>query len=195
MIDLIDSTSRMATGQRANGGVAAPDRPRRRRPRGPGALAALGLASLLLLSAGACERSTSPGTTGGGGATATGPIVRTPTRAAIFGEWFVLMIEGEPLAIPADARVPTLSFGEDDRFISFAGVNQLSGAADLSKLEEGSITFLPGPMTLMAGPPELMELESRFVERLRDVKSVSIEDEELVLSGESGELLRFRRSG
>ncbi|MCW5940016.1 MAG: YbaY family lipoprotein [Fimbriimonadaceae bacterium] len=88
-------------------------------------------------------------------------------------------------------RKPTITFEKGGRFGSFAGVNRLSGiwsrTAPWAQID-------PGPMTLMAGPPELMQLEQQYVKALELTNRLTIEEGELVLWRGENELMRFKRT-
>jgi putative lipoprotein len=100
--------------------------------------------------------------------------------------WELMALDGQRLEAE---RKPTLTLEKGGRFASFAGVNRLSGAW---RRTPPWAQIDPGPMTLMAGPPEAMELERRFVEALGRANRLTIEEGELVLWRGEKELARFR---
>jgi putative lipoprotein len=77
---------------------------------------------------------------------------------------------------------------EDRRFLGSGGVNSLSGTY---ALDGERLTLAPGPMTLMAGPPEAMRQEQAFVEALRSVTAFRISGSELALLAGEVVILRF----
>lgn len=74
-------------------------------------------------------------------------------------EWRLVTIAGEAVSAEAD-RVPYLVFGADGRVSGSSGVNRVFGGYEL----DGNELRLPAlASTLMAGPPEAMALEHRFL--------------------------------
>ena len=101
--------------------------------------------------------------------------------------WQCVSIRGEP--VTAERR-PDLSFGTDNRAFGFAGVNRINGPYEA---KGRSLRFGEFMATRMAGPPELMELERRYVDAFRAVRSATEAGDVLTLSGTSGPVLVFRR--
>lgn len=90
-----------------------------------------------------------------------------------------------------DGASQTLIF-EDGRIAGFGGVNRYAGEYTLAGEE---LVFGPLAVTRMAGPPEAMESERRYLDALGRVARVAFEDEALVLGDRDGiELLRFAQS-
>ena len=79
------------------------------------------------------------------------------------GTWRLVELEGVDLSVLA--RAPELVIGPEGALSGFAGVNRFSGKADHAMLDEGH--FEAGPMiaSRMAGPPEAMEAEQRFLKK------------------------------
>jgi heat shock protein HslJ len=105
-------------------------------------------------------------------------------------EWKLDEIDGEGMP-EGRVRRPTLEFdAKAGRFSAMAGINQLSGTYVVSG---NSLTLIPGPMTLMAGPKEDMDREQSFVRAMRRVTRFAIEAGKLeLLTGESVGLLFSR---
>ncbi len=83
-----------------------------------------------------------------------------PVTTSIVGTaWSLCDLGGAPVPPPA----PTLSFDEADRVHGNAGVNRFGGTISI---EGASIRFGPLMSTRMAGPPERMELEQRYLKAL-----------------------------
>jgi len=76
------------------------------------------------------------------------------------GNWRLVELDG---AAPALARAPELQIEVDGTLRGFAGVNRFSGQAELEAFGQGEIRSGPMIATRMAGSPEAMELEARFL--------------------------------
>ncbi len=74
--------------------------------------------------------------------------------------WVVTSIDEEPL--PVDDP-PTIGFDDEGHVSGGAGVNRFTGTWSL---DEGVLVFGPLATTRMAGPPDRMDLERRFLEVL-----------------------------
>ncbi len=78
---------------------------------------------------------------------------------------------------------------EDGRVSGTGGINRLMGSY---MLDGSSLSFGPLATTMMAGPPEAMEEERRFLADLALVTQWSVDGDELVLGdSDHGELLRL----
>jgi lactoylglutathione lyase len=85
----------------------------------------------------------------------------------------------------------TLVF-EDGRIAGFGGVNRYAGEYTL---EGEELTLGPLAVTRMAGPPEAVESERRYLDALGRVARAAVEEGTLVLAdGDGSELLRFAQS-
>lgn len=111
---------------------------------------------------------------------------------SLAGAWVLAAIEGSPVETPAGARTPTLQIGEDALASGLAGINRYSGSLDRPP-GSGRGPFKAGPfaVTRMAGPPEAMAFETRYLTLLADADAFEIDLGSLVLTGPGGELLRF----
>jgi heat shock protein HslJ len=83
---------------------------------------------------------------------------------------------------------PTLSFEESGRAAGSAGVNRFGGEASI---DGRSIRLGPFMATRMAGPPERMELERRYLEALATATRWSIVDGRLELADAEVMLAKF----
>ena len=106
-------------------------------------------------------------------------------------EWQLVEIDGEPLPTGLDA--PLIHF---DRAAvrGFAGCNRFN--APVTESKPGEITIGPAAGTKMACPPEKMELEARFLERLAKVNRYGYLAEQLALTWQDQErtgTLLFRK--
>lgn len=92
-------------------------------------------------------------------------------------------LEADPVP---DSPTPTLAFGSEGRFQAHTGVNRLTGTYD----EDGAALVLrPGPMTLMAGPPEAMAHEQRLVAALAATARFRLDGDRLDLLDRAGAVL------
>jgi heat shock protein HslJ len=100
------------------------------------------------------------------------------------GEWWVVSIGGQPVL---GHSTPTIAFA-DGRVAGRATVNRYHGPY---RIVDGGIVLGPVAMTLMAGPPEAMEQERRFVEALGGRLPIAIEGDTLAI----GTVVARRRHG
>ena len=98
--------------------------------------------------------------------------------------WTLRSLAGGDVTTPS----PTLSFEEAGRVGGNAGVNRFGGEASI---EGRSLRLGPLMTTRMAGPPDRMELERRYLEALADTNRWSIVDGRLELFGPDGLLATF----
>ncbi len=92
------------------------------------------------------------------------------------GEWQLVTLKGK--AAPSEPLL-VLKF-QQNGVSGFAGVNRFQGSY---KLEGESLTFGPLAATRMAGPPELMQLESSFLQMMAEVRAYR-QDSQLTLYGQ-----------
>jgi heat shock protein HslJ len=109
----------------------------------------------------------------------------------IAGNWQLTTMNGEPA--PMDVRGGlgvTLEIQEDGKFAGQAPINRYFG-----QINTQDKTFKTGPvgMTMMAGPPELMDAERDYFTIINEVKSVDVKGDKLSLSGPDGKQLVFNR--
>ena len=104
-----------------------------------------------------------------------------------------LVQNGSPVTIPS-GKSPTLTFIDKTKAGGFAGVNRYSGEYQFSNGAE--ITW-SGPgfiATKMAGPPERMALEDRFLATLGKTKRVGTVENRVILSSEDDQFItEFQR--
>lgn len=74
-------------------------------------------------------------------------------------QWVVESIAGVPTVEPR----PMISLGPDGQLAGSTGVNRIVGTYEA---RDETITFSGGGMTRMAGPPQAMEQERRFLAAL-----------------------------
>lgn len=145
----------------------------------------------LLLCTGGCES---------GGATPR-PNSQPPPTKMLGSIWALVALGGEE---PLGDEPLTLELGEDGRVGGFAGVNRYFGDYELEEptaagsgkpAAPGTVKFGELGATRMAGPPEMMEQERRYLDALRAVDRYRAEGGLLELSAGRGPLLRFRKIG
>lgn len=112
---------------------------------------------------------------GGSGAEAPAPVIE--------GEWVVTEIDGKRLVAGTEA---VLAFGPDGAFSGDSGVNRLRASYGL---EGGRLQLTEVMATRMAGPPELMDQESRLLAALRQARAVQVSGEQLSLVDGEGVVL------
>lgn len=100
-------------------------------------------------------------------------------------EWILVSLLGRPVTT---ARPPTLE-AAGGRLSLFGGINRLNGSVALvrDRVVIGELTS-----TRMAGPPELMELESSFAGVLRTVNGFHVHGSELELLRDETVVATFR---
>ena len=139
---------------------------------------------------------TSASTSSAGSSPGTKPIpMTTPLPQALAGTaWQVVALPRLSLAPGTSLSLAslTLRFEEPGRAAGNSGVNRFSAQvnADASQLR-----FVSPISTRMAGPPELMALESEFLVRLQAVSAWKIDGNRLRLSDAAGlELIVLERA-
>ena len=108
-------------------------------------------------------------------------------NSAAHKEWTLTKLNGK--AIEA-AKRPTMLFSHGKLSV-FGGVNQLTGSYALVR---NTVTMSDLASTKMAGPPDLMELETNFAEMLRSVDSFKVAGNELMLLTEGNTVAVFHSS-
>ncbi len=84
----------------------------------------------------------------------------------LVGTWSLAALGGEPVNEAGDPDLQ-LTISPDGDVSGFSGVNRFTSRLDLDSLYAGRMEFAPIASTRMAGPPEAMELESRFLRALQ----------------------------
>jgi len=80
------------------------------------------------------------------------------------GTWRLVELAGSDVS--ALTRAPELVIEADGKLSGFAGVNRFSGRAVPESLAQGELLAGPLAVTRMAGEPQAMEVEQRFLELL-----------------------------
>ncbi|MEM9381928.1 MAG: META domain-containing protein [Planctomycetota bacterium] len=106
-----------------------------------------------------------------------------PEPPDLVGSWTVEEVLGTEVA----GEGVYLAFASDGSLSGSTGVNTLNGSWEVS---EGTLSIPPLATTRMAGPPELMDQESRFTEALGRARGWVVEDDgRLSLRDDAGETL------
>lgn len=102
-------------------------------------------------------------------------------------EWTLISLNGKPIQVK---KAPTMRF-ERGKLAIFGGVNRLGGTYALV----GESVFMGNLMsTRMAGPPELMELESNFSKILASVDGFHVNGNDLELLSAGTVVANFKSS-
>ncbi len=117
--------------------------------------------------------------------------------ASPLGNWTLWLIQGETVetAVPMTAKTPTLHIDSEGQISGTAGVNQYSATSPADVLAQNRFELGPIITTRMAGPPQAMQLESRYLSLLQQARRYQSDGKTLALMDDSGVLLRFRADG
>jgi heat shock protein HslJ len=146
-----------------------------------------------LLIAGGCASQGGTGSTSGAGLH---PLTSTEVRVFRDDEWRLIRMVENGAEIPLVAKsTVTLIFQGLDRVGGFASINRYFGGFTLGA--EGQITWQGTfGMTRMAGLPELMTQETRFLQLLGKTNRARIDYPRLILDdGGPTTVLEFSRAG
>ena len=140
--------------------------------------------ALLVLCAGGCQSDSKT--------TATTPSPTPPSTTsvdAMFGRWVLVALGDQTIAV-----TPPISLLIDAKgtVSGRSAVNGYSAAVAIEVLGSGVFELSPLASTMMAGPPERMELESRYFKALGNVKRWRIEAGALHLTDGVNTLARFK---
>jgi predicted amidohydrolase YtcJ/heat shock protein HslJ len=102
-------------------------------------------------------------------------------------EWLLVTLQGKPIAAK---KPPTMKF-EKGRLSIFGGINRMGGSY---ALVGESVTMGDLMSTRMAGPPDLMELESTFSKVLASVDGFHVSGDELELLTSGQVVAKFRNT-
>lgn len=121
---------------------------------------------------------------------------RIPSMTDLKGTWTLTELAGVNLSemLPDDAPPPFIDFREDGRVAGMSGINRFSSGLDTEALRDGVLILEPIATTMMAGPPELMQLERHFLDALGASNLISIDGDRLRLLTDDSTMLAFRRA-
>ncbi|MEJ2140046.1 MAG: YbaY family lipoprotein [Gammaproteobacteria bacterium] len=104
-------------------------------------------------------------------------------------DWLLTAIVGETISVPANADTPYLRLTAEGNIVQgFSGCNRYSGTWQLNG---DTISFGPLAMTMMACADD-DAIESRFMPALEKASNYVIAEQELIMSLDGKELLRFK---
>jgi heat shock protein HslJ len=96
-------------------------------------------------------------------------------------------------AVPAGARIPTLTIEADGSIRGNAGVNQFRSSLDVAALGQGHWQVAPIAGTRMAGTADAMALERSFLQAIANADSAQIAGDRLQLRNHGAALANFVR--
>ena len=109
--------------------------------------------------------------------------------SAVAGQWQLLTLDGKAMSTD---MVVSLDIQEDGKFSGKAPVNRYFGQI---KVDGKIIKIGPVGSTMMAGPPENMQLEQEYFKALGDqIKSANVENAKLVITGMDDQKLVYQRA-
>lgn len=125
--------------------------------------------------------------------------LRSPANtAAIEGQWNLVALGGEPVGDAAALeamgvpRAPHMVIADDGAAAGFAGVNRYSTRLTVGL--GGEASFAPAVSTKMAGPPQAMDLERRFLMDLGRIDAVRAGGDRLVFLSGGAEVMSFTKA-
>ncbi len=117
------------------------------------------------------------------------PAATASLPAELLGRWKLVAIDGE--AIAEVGTTPFVLFAEDGTVGGVGGINRFNTKVTVA---EGKLSFSPAAMTKMAGPPEAMDLEDTFMNRLMSASSYAVDGDNLLMWAGDNEALKFARN-
>ncbi len=114
----------------------------------------------------------------------------------LVGDWSLSSLNGVDVAslLPEGVKLPSLAFSPDGKVSGTSGINRIASSIDIDALAKGQFKLAPTVSTKMAGSPEAMDFESKYLGALGEVTDFSMKGDSLSLSGVAGELMKFVRA-
>jgi heat shock protein HslJ len=112
--------------------------------------------------------------------------------AALVGSWTLVALDGEP--VDEVVKAITLEIRDDGSAGGSSGINRFMTRLNSEALAERQIEFAPAAGTRMAGPPQAMEIERAFLQRIGAVSTYAIEGDNLRMWAGDNEALTFERA-
>jgi heat shock protein HslJ len=109
------------------------------------------------------------------------------TGSGLVGTWELIALDGQPV-LGLENPV-SLVVQPDGSVNGFGGVNRYQSAIDATHIANGRLKFAQAVTTMMAGPPEAMELERVYLVRLGAASSFATGDGTLRLYAGDNEAL------
>lgn len=110
----------------------------------------------------------------------------------IVGEWKLDELMGQSAnLLGTGGKTPGFTVSENGQLSGFAGVNRFTSKLDMDKLLQGDFSLAPAAATKMAGSPEAMNLEDRFLNALTDATGFDLSDGQLTLKKGAETLMKL----
>lgn len=104
------------------------------------------------------------------------------TSSPLAGEWKVVTIKGEDVS--AAVNEPEVTISQDlSNYSGVTGLNTINGSLTV---KGDDIRFGDGAMTKMAGDPESMDIEVRYIDAINAAVKITVDDSGLILSDVNG---------
>lgn len=104
------------------------------------------------------------------------------SSSSLSGEWTVLTIKGEGVSAAVNAPEMTIS-ADMKSYSGITGLNTISGSLSV---RGGTISFGDGAMTKMAGDPESMDIEMKYLDAIRSASKATVNESGLTLTDKDG---------
>lgn len=122
-----------------------------------------------------------------------GPKASTtpPSPESLYNDWTLATLAGNSVSelVPQGARLPSLSIARDGKVSGYTSINALGSSLDQTALTNGRFALGPIMTTRRAGAPQLMAVESLFVDSLRKADTYAVAGNTLTLSQGPEELM------
>ncbi len=121
------------------------------------------------------------------------PSKPSHNEQAIRGKWMLVWLQGENISITPGVTLHVAD-GDNAGIGGQGAVNAYGGSLAMDRLRHGEFRASEVFSTMMAGPPERMEIESRYFRMLEAARMWRIENQVLILANDAGDLARFERA-
>ena len=113
----------------------------------------------------------------------------------IWGKWVVQTIDCVPVSemMEPSLRSPSITILDDGTVHGFSGVNNFNSSVSPVGIQNGVFELSPTAMTMMAGPPDAMRVETRFMSDLQSVNGYVVQGNTLSLTEGGMTLMTFSR--
>jgi heat shock protein HslJ len=124
------------------------------------------------------------------------PAPATSSFDRLIGTWDLESVPGANLAAARAAGLngtPYITFEPDGGAFGFAGVNRMRGQLDSALVKSGGFKLGPMATTMMAGPPEVDEVERAVLGALGKADGFALVADRLSLTAAGREVIAFTR--
>ena len=113
----------------------------------------------------------------------------------IWGTWVLETVDGVPVSemMEPSLRSPTITILDDGTVHGFSGVNNFNSSVSPVSIQNGVFELSPTAMTMMAGPPDAMRVETRFMSDLQSATGYIVQGDTLSLTEGGMTLMTFSR--